>query len=100
MRDVRVGAPVQLHAESQFESWAGTLSSLAPAAASIESGLFEKDQLEGIRAPKFYLGKVELQNRGDLREGMSGNAKIMIGRRSIAGLTWRFGRDLVGRRMW
>jgi len=100
MRDVRVGAPVRLHAESQFESWAGTLSSLAPAAASIESGLFEKDQLEGIRVPKFYLGKVELQNRGDLREGMSGNAKIMIGRRSIAGLAWRFGRDLLGRRMW
>jgi hypothetical protein len=50
--------------------------------------------------PKFYLGKVELQNRGDLREGMSGNAKIMIGRRSIAGLAWHFGRDLLGRRMW
>jgi len=100
MRDVRVGAPVRLHAESQFESWAGTLSSLAPAAASIEPGLFEKAQLEGIRVPKFYLGKVELQNRGDLREGMSGNAKIMIGRRSIAGLAWRFGRDLLGRRMW
>ena len=25
----------------------------------------EKAQLEGIRVPKFYIGNVELQNRGD-----------------------------------
>ena len=60
----------------------------------------EKQNLEGIRPPRFYIGKVELQNRGDLREGMSGDAKILIGRRSAAGLAWRFARDLVGRRMW
>ncbi len=50
--------------------------------------------------PKFYVGNVELQNRGDLREGMSGDAKILVGRRSVAEFTWRFARDLVGRRMW
>jgi hypothetical protein len=60
----------------------------------------EEDQLKGIRPPKFYVGKVELQNSGELREGMSGDAKILVGRRSAAGLTLRFARDLVGRRMW
>jgi multidrug efflux pump subunit AcrA (membrane-fusion protein) len=100
MRDVHLGAPVRLHAESQFGSWSGTLASLAPASASIEPGLFEKAQLEGIRAPRFYIGSVELENRGELREGMSGNAKILVGRRSPAGFTWRFARDLVGRRLW
>ncbi len=79
MHDVRIGAPVRLHAESEFKAWAGTLSSLAPASTSIEPGLIETAQLEGIRAPKFYLGNVELPNRGDLREGMSGNAKILVG---------------------
>jgi hypothetical protein len=62
--------------------------------------LFEKAQLEGIRTPRFYLGNVELQNRGDLREGMSGNAKILVGRRSLAGFAWRFARDIFGRRIW
>ncbi len=100
MRDVQVGAPVRLHAESQFEPWSGTLASLAPASSSIEAGLVETQNLEGIRSPKFYVGNVELQNRGDLREGMSGEAKILVGRRSAAGLVWRFARDLVGRRMW
>ena len=100
MRDVHLGAPVRLHAESQIEAWTGTLATLAPASASIEPGLYEKAQLEGIRTPKFYLGNVELQNHGALREGMSGNAKILVGRRSLAGFAWRFAWDLVGRRIW
>ncbi len=100
MRDVRLGAPVRLHAESQFKPWSGSLESLAPAPSNIEAGLLETQNLEGIRPPRFYMGKVELQNRGDLREGMSGNAKILVGRRSPAGFIWRFARDLVGRRMW
>jgi putative peptide zinc metalloprotease protein len=100
MRDVRPGAPVRLHAESQFRPWSGTLESLAPASSLIESGLIEKAQLEGIRAPRFYVGNVELQNQGDLREGMRGNAKIQIGHRSAAEFAWRFARDLVGRRLW
>ena len=64
MRDVRLGAPVRLHAESQFRPWSGTLAALAPASSFIEPGLIEKAQLEGIRAPKFYVGNVELQNEG------------------------------------
>lgn len=100
MRDVRVGAAVRLHAQSQFKAWYGTLSSLAPASASIEPGLIEKAQLEGIRTPKFYLGNVELQNHGDLRQGMSGNAKILVARRSAAEFAWRFAHDLAGRRVW
>jgi putative peptide zinc metalloprotease protein len=100
MRDVHLGASVRLHAESQFKSWSGTLASLAPAPASGSAGVLEAQNLEGIRQPRFYIGTVELQNRGDLREGMSGDAKILAGRRSAAGLVWRFTRDLIGRRMW
>ena len=100
MRDVYLGAPVRLHAESQFKPWSGTLESLAPAPSSMEAGLLETQNLEGIRPPRFYVGKVELENRGDLREGMSGDAKILVGRHSAAEFIWRFGRDLIGRRMW
>ena len=55
MREVHLGAPVRLHAESQFKPWSGTLASIAPASSSVESGLIEKAQLEGIRIPKFYV---------------------------------------------
>jgi hypothetical protein len=100
MRDVRLGAPVRLHAESQFRPWSGKLAALAPASSFIEPGLIEKAQLEGIRTPKFYVGNVELQNEGDLREGMRGTAKILTGRRSVAEFAWRFARDLAARRVW
>jgi putative peptide zinc metalloprotease protein len=100
MRDVHPGASVRLHGATQFTGWSGVLASLAPASSAIENGLVEKAQLEGIKIPRFYVGSVELQNRGDLREGMSGDAKILVGRRSLAELAWRFSRDLVGRRMW
>jgi putative peptide zinc metalloprotease protein len=100
LRDVRLGVPVRLHSESEFGTWAGTLASLAPASSSMEAGLTQKDQLEGIRAPRFYVGNVQLQNLGDLREGMSGDAKIMVGHRSAADFAWRFARDLAGRRVW
>jgi putative peptide zinc metalloprotease protein len=99
MRDVHLGALVRLHAESQFRPWSGTLTSLAPS-PSVDATSLGTQNLEGIRQPKFYVGKVELQNRGDLREGLSGDAKILVGHRSVAGFAWRFARDLVGRRMW
>jgi putative peptide zinc metalloprotease protein len=100
MRDVHLGASVRLHAESQFRPWSGHLVSLAPASSFIEPGLIEKAQLEGIRAPRFYVGNVELQNQGDFREGMRGSAKILTGHRSIVEFAWRFARDLAGRRLW
>ena len=99
MRDVRPGAPVRLHAETQFKPWSGTLASLAPAPSSGEMSSSVQN-LEGIRAAKFYVGTVELQNQGDLREGMTGEAKILVGRRSAAGFLWSFSRDLIGRRLW
>jgi putative peptide zinc metalloprotease protein len=100
MRDIQLGAPVQLHSESQFGGWSGTLASLAPASTAVDANPMEKAQLEGIRAPRFYVGKVELQNHGDLREGLTGNAKIRVGRRSVAEFAWRFAHDLAGRRLW
>jgi putative peptide zinc metalloprotease protein len=100
MRDLHLGASVRLHAESRFKPWSGTLASLAPAPSSEEAKSSEAQNLEGIRPAKFYIGNVDLQNQGDLREGMTGDAKILVGRRSAAGLLWRFTRDVVGRRMW
>ena len=96
MRDVHPGAPrFGFMPRHSSPGWSGTLASLAPASSSAEEGLVGESSIEGIRVPKFYIGNVELQNQGDLREGMSGNAKILVGRRSVAEFAWRFARDLV-----
>ncbi|HXZ81556.1 MAG TPA: HlyD family efflux transporter periplasmic adaptor subunit [Terriglobales bacterium] len=100
MRDVRLGAEVRLRPQSWVEPITGRLQSLAPASTLIEAGLIARDQLKGINPPQYYVGTVLLDNPGDLRDGMSGTAKIYVQRRSLAGFAWRFTSDLVQRRIW
>ncbi len=100
MRNVRLGSTVRLQAESRTMPLTAILLSVAPAFTSIEPGLIPADQLKGLTQPRFYTGSVLLPNPGELREGMTGTAKILVTHRSIAGFVWTFGRDLVDRRIW
>jgi putative peptide zinc metalloprotease protein len=100
LRDVHVGANVRLHARSRIFAVSGTLTSLAPVSTEIDPGLGEKSQFTGLIAPQFYVGSVRLRNDGQLREGMSGTAKVFVRRRSLTAFGWRFMRDQVQRRFW
>jgi putative peptide zinc metalloprotease protein len=100
MREIRLGSRVRLQPESRVLPLTATLFSVAPAFSSIESGLIPEDQLKGITPPRFYSGSALLPNPGELREGMTGTAKILVTRHSIAGFTWIFARDLISRRIW
>jgi putative peptide zinc metalloprotease protein len=100
MRDVRLGSRVRLRAESSTLPFTATLLSVAPASAAMEPGLIPQDQLKGLVPPRFYTGSALLPNPGELKEGMTGTAKILVAHRSLAGFTWTFTRDLVERRIW
>ncbi|HLW88055.1 MAG TPA: HlyD family efflux transporter periplasmic adaptor subunit [Terriglobales bacterium] len=100
MRDVHLGSRVRLQAESRAKPLTTALRSVAPASTAIQPGLIPQDQLKGITPPHFYVGSAWLTNPGDLREGMTGSAKILVTYRSIAGFTWVFGRDLIDRKVW
>jgi hypothetical protein len=100
MRNVHLGSRVRLQSEAYAMPLTATLVSVAPASAAVEPGLIPMDQLKGITPPRFYVGAAMLTNSGELREGMTGAAKIFIARRSIAGFAWIFARDLVDRRIW
>jgi hypothetical protein len=100
MRNIRLGSRVRLQTESYAVPLTATLSAVGPASAPVEPGLIPLDQLKGITPPRFYVGSAMLTNFGQLREGMTGTAKIFVSRRSIAGFTWIFVRDLVDRRIW
>jgi putative peptide zinc metalloprotease protein len=100
MRNVRLGTRVRLQTESYAIPLTATLSAVAPASASVDPGLIPLDQLKGITPPRFYVGSAILANTGELREGMTGIAKIFVARRSIAGFIWIFVRDLIDRRIW
>ena len=100
MREVRLGSKVRLQTESQVVPLTATLSEVSPAATAAEPGLIPKEQLKGVTPPRFYVGSAFLRNAGELREGMTGTAKIFVTRRSIAEFTWIFAHDLIDRKIW
>jgi hypothetical protein len=66
----------------------------------MEPGRVPQEQLKGITPPRFYVGSALLTNPGELREGMTGGAKILVTHRSLAGFTWILSRDLIDRKVW
>jgi len=100
MRDVRLGARVRLQPESRAMPLTSALSAVAPASATMEAGIVPKDQLNGIVPPRYYIGSALVRNDGELRQGMTGNAKIFVNRRSLAGFVYIFAHDLIARKVW
>ena len=99
MHDVRTGENVRLLAAGRVFPASGTVTSVAPTFALAE-GLVSKDQLQGINPPRYYMATVWLNNNGELKPGVTGIAKVLVARRSLAGFGFEFTRDLVSRKIW
>ena len=98
---VSLGAPVSLKLESRFQPLRGQISSIAPASSPVELGLVNEAKYKGIAPPSYYVATVQLSNPdGELRPGMSGDAKINFRWRSIGGLIFRSIREFVDRKIW
>jgi hypothetical protein len=100
MHDLHLGAPVRLDLSGRFKTFSGRILSVSPTTAAIADGLVPKAQLQGMNAPHYYAAAVLLQNDGTLSAGMTGLAKIMVRRESLAARSWRFFSELLGRRIW
>jgi multidrug efflux pump subunit AcrA (membrane-fusion protein) len=100
MHDLLLGAHVRLLVQGRVAPLSGVLSLISPASAPIAEGLVPKARLQGIDPPRYYLGTVPVKNDSDLMAGMTGSAKVLTGRRSLAGICFRFGRDLIERKVW
>jgi putative peptide zinc metalloprotease protein len=100
MHDLHLGTAVRLLPRGQISPLSGTLTWISPASTSIAEGLIPKEQLQGLNPPRFYLGTALLRNDSGFRDGMTGSAKVLVGRRSLAGFCLRFSRDFVNRKIW
>jgi putative peptide zinc metalloprotease protein len=100
IRDVRLRAPVKLLPSSRTGSIAATLDAVAPASTQTDPTFVETSNLKGINLPDYYLATVRFHNAGMLREGQTGTAKIFVRRRSLAGLSWEYFRDMFTHRVW
>lgn len=100
MRDVRLGAPVMLLADSLTRSIPGNIAAIAPASTAIDPSLVEKSNLQGINLPDYYLATVRFPNTQSVYEGEIGTAKILVRHRSLAGFGWEYARDMFSHRVW
>jgi putative peptide zinc metalloprotease protein len=101
LRRVHVGSMAKLHIDGLFPSLAGTVVAVAPAVSNLEEGVMDKQQYVGLHAPHYYFTDISLRNPvGALRIGMTGEAKILVRRRSLAGLAAETSRDFVSRKLW
>ncbi|MGH9528651.1 MAG: HlyD family efflux transporter periplasmic adaptor subunit [Terriglobales bacterium] len=98
---VSLHAEVSLKLESRFQPLRGEVRSLAPASSVIDQGLVDEEKYKGIAPPAYYVATVPLSNAdGKMRPGMSGDAKINVRRRSIAGFILQDLGEFAGRKIW
>ncbi len=101
MRNIRVGEEASLRPNGSFRRRIGKVAEIAPVSSEIASGLMEALPYKGLRAGQFYRLVVLLPNAdGQLYTGMSGDAKVMIQRRSLAGFLGQAVHDMLGRKVW
>lgn len=89
-----------LKLESLFWPVRGKVNSIAPAPSEIVPGLISQEKYKGSAPPRYYIATVLVENPGPLRPGMSGDAKIRVGRRSIAEFLWQSVREFAQRKLW
>jgi putative peptide zinc metalloprotease protein len=98
---IRSGAPASLKLEALFHPVRGQVSSIAPASSALDPGLESEEKYKGIAPPSYYVATVLIANAdGMMRSGMSGDAKIQVRRRSIAGFAWEIVREFLQRKIW
>jgi len=106
MRKLHLGGETKLYVDPLAQSFPGRVVSIAEATTPMEEGLTHKQEYRGINPPQYYLATTFLSNpSGNLRDGMTGTARIYADqtfrqRHSIAGLTFRFLRETVDRKVW
>jgi putative peptide zinc metalloprotease protein len=101
IRRIAPGAPTSLKLEALLQPLRGAVASLTPVSSEMYPGLVEQEQYKGIAPPGYYVVMVPLTNSDrNLSPGMSGDAKIQVGRRSMVGFVWENVRDFVQRKVW
>jgi putative peptide zinc metalloprotease protein len=98
---LRVGAPVRAQVDGLWSIWDARAAAIAPLSTEIDPALVEENNYKGLNPPAFYVVDVLLKNdRGQLKPGMTGVARVYGRRRSLGQLGWEALANFFGRKMW
>ena len=100
MHDLRPGSTARLLVQGHVFPLSARVANISASSTLMDPLMVAKEQLQGLTPPHYYLASATIGNDGSLLEGMTGSAKVFAGRRSLAGFGYRFGRDLVRRKVW
>jgi len=101
VRGVNIGKPVSLKLAAGFQTLSSQVEAVAPAASPIDAGLVHEEAYKGLVPPQFYRVTALIPNTSHaLKPGMTGTAKVLVVRRSMAGFAWESVRDFVQRKVW
>ena len=98
---MKVGNPVALKLAAAFQPVLARVEAIAPASSPLETGLVREEAYKGLAPPQFYCVTALVSNPADtFKAGMTGTAKVLIARHSLAGFVWKDLRDFVQRKVW
>jgi putative peptide zinc metalloprotease protein len=97
---VRAGAPVSLLLDGSFRSRSATVADLQPVAGELPPAVESIREIKAGARLEYYVAEAVMANDGSLHAGMTGTARIVVRRTSLAGSLARTVRDFVERKAW
>jgi multidrug resistance efflux pump len=101
LRKVQEGSRASIHVNGMLSSLEGAAIAISPATVDIPEGVMEKEQYVGLHTPHYYVVDIDVPNRASsLKIGMTGEAKVFVRRRSVAGMLEENVGNFVSRKIW
>ena len=97
---VKPGVRVSLLLDGTYASLPSRINSVEPSTHLVPDALEQVRKMETGYSLPYYVANAVLHNDGRLRSGMTGTAKVLVARRSFAGLAWRNVVEFVDRKIW
>lgn len=98
---VHTGAPARVQVEGIPSVWNSRAVSIAPASSESDPTLIDAALFKGLHAPRFYLVELQVPSHdGQLKPGMTGEARIYGQTKTLAGLLFEDLRVVLSRKIW
>lgn len=98
---VGLNAPARVKPDGMFFSRPAKVAGISPNSSAVADGLMHKVDFKGVHESQYYTADILIPNAdGQLRDGMPGTAKVLVGRRSLAGFLWQGVHEFAARKLW